>query len=327
MPKKPTSPRPPVTEKAGLHPRNAHRSRYDFPALMAASPELAGFVAINAYGDDSIDFSNPAAVKALNRALLVQFYGVQGWDIPADYLCPPIPGRADYLHHLADLLADSVDGKLLRGPDIRVLDIGVGANAIYPLIGHAVYGWSFVGTEVDQLALDNAAAILAANPAFEQAIELRLQTEATQFFHGVIQPGEWFDLCLCNPPFHASLADATAGSQRKWQNLGKAEAAGKQPVLNFGGHGGELWCDGGEEAFICRMIAESATLPTTCVWFTSLVSKVASLPGIYRALEQAGAVVSHTVDMAQGQKQSRFVAWTFLDKSEQSAWRKMRLGR
>lgn len=324
---KSVKPRQPAAEKSGLHPRNAHRSRYDFPALIAASPDLAAFVAKNAYGDESIDFANPAAVKALNRALLVQFYGVQGWDIPADYLCPPIPGRADYLHYLADLLGDSVGGPLLKGPDIRVLDIGVGANVIYPLIGHAAYGWSFVGSEVDAIALDNAATVLKANPSFDKAIDLRLQADGSKFFAGVVQAGEWFDLSMCNPPFHASQAEATAGSQRKWQNLGKQAAGGDKPVLNFGGHGGELWCDGGEVAFICRMIAESATTPTTCVWFTTLVSKLASLPSIYDALDAAGVVTSHTIDMAQGQKQSRIVAWTFFTPSQQNAWQKMRLGR
>ena len=41
----------------------------------------------------------------LNRAILMHHYGVKSWDIPAGYLCPPIPGRADYIHSVADLLA------------------------------------------------------------------------------------------------------------------------------------------------------------------------------------------------------------------------------
>ncbi|WP_374351544.1 23S rRNA (adenine(1618)-N(6))-methyltransferase RlmF [Chitinimonas sp.] len=327
MSKKPAAPRQAPAIKAGLHPRNAHLHRYDFALLIAASPELASFVARNAYGDESIDFADPAAVKALNRALLIQYYGVRDWDIPPGYLCPPIPGRADYLHYLADLLADSVDGKLQTGPDIRVLDIGCGANLIYPLIGQAVYGWQFVGSEVDADALANAGRILAANPAAQAAISLRLQRQPELFFRELVHAGECFDLSMCNPPFHASLEQASAGSQRKWRNLGKQQAAGQQPVLNFGGHGGELWCEGGEEAFICRMIAESASMPTCCVWFTSLVSKAGSLPAIYRALQAAGATASHTIDMAQGQKQSRIVAWSFFTPSQQNAWRKMRQGR
>lgn len=307
-----------AVEKTSLHPRNPHRGRYDFRQLIAAGPELAAFVATNEYGDESIDFADPEAVKALNRALLIHGYGVAGWDIPAQYLCPPIPGRADYLHYLADLLSDG--GIIPRGLSVRVLDIGVGANCIYPLIGQREYGWQFVGTDIDPAALANAQRILDAN-GLSDAIALRLQASREAVFNGVLQPGEVFDLTMCNPPFHASLKEAKVGTQRKWKNLGKGAGNRKAPVLNFGGQGAELCCEGGKEAFVCRMIAESAQHPDRCLWFTTLVSKSASLPGVYRALKQAGALGSRTIDMAQGQKQSRIVAWTFLDEKQQRAWR------
>jgi 23S rRNA (adenine1618-N6)-methyltransferase len=130
-------------------------------------------------------------------------------------------------------------------------------------------------------------------------------------FLGIVQDDEFFDLTMCNPPFHASLAEATAGSQRKWKNLGKASKKAA-PVLNFGGQGGELWCEGGEEAFIQRMISESRQIAQRCLWFTSLVSKASSLPVLYRTLEKAGALDVRTIEMSQGQKQSRFLAWTFI---------------
>ncbi len=302
--------------KAGLHPRNPHRGRYDFKLLIAACPELAAFVSPNAYGDESIDFADPAAVRALNRALLKQEYGVNDWDIPAQYLCPPIPGRADYLHYLADLLAEGNGGVVPNGTSVRVLDIGTGANCVYPLIGHRCYGWQFVGTDIDPAALANAQRVLDANAGMNDAITLRLQTSHRAIFRGVMQADERFDITLCNPPFHASLAEANAGTQRKWKNLGKQAA--RKPLLNFGGQGAELCCEGGEEAFVCRMIAESAEVNS--LWFTTLVSKSASLPGVYRALKRAGVLDSRTIEMAQGQKKSRLVAWTFLDESQRRGW-------
>lgn len=305
--------------KINLHPRNPHRGRYDFMRLISCSPELAAFVTKNGYGNESIDFANPSAVKALNRALLKLEYGITVWDIPVQYLCPPIPGRADYLHYLADLLADG--GDIPRGPSVRVLDVGVGANCIYPLIGQRSYDWSFIGSDIDEVALANAQRIVDAN-GLGRDIELRLQTSRSAIFSGVIKPGELFDLTMCNPPFHASSDDAKAGTQRKWRNLGKH--SGRQPVLNFGGQGAELYCDGGEEAFIGRMAAESAMQPASCLWYTSLVSKSASLPGVYRALKKAGALEVRTIDMAQGQKKSRIVAWTFLDRRQQTEWRAAR---
>jgi len=297
-----------------FHPRNRHQGHYDFAALIKACPDLAPFVIRTPYGDPSINFADPTAVKALNRALLKLVYAVDHWDIPAGYLCPPIPGRADYLHCLADLLAKDHSGVIPQGKKVRVLDIGVGANCVYPLIGHAEYGWQFVGADIDQFALNNAQAIIDANPGLGQAITLRHQPEPKAMFQHIVETDEFFDLTLCNPPFHTSAAEARKGSQRKWENLGKAAHSKHAPTLNFGGHANELWCQGGEEAFVGRMIAESALFARNCLWFSSLIAKSASLPGVYRALERAGVSRHETISMAQGQKQSRMIAWTFFDQ-------------
>ena len=298
----------PTQTKAALHPRNQHRDRYDFEQLITTSVALKPYVKPNKFGDASIDFANPQAVKTLNQALLKHFYQVAVWDIPKQYLCPPIPGRADYLHYLADILTDNQ----LNGESVRVLDIGVGANVIYPLIGQHSYGWQFVGADIDAAALRNAQQIVDANDLNSQ-IELRLQNNKTATFNGVIQKGEHFTAAICNPPFHASKAEAEAeaeaqaGAQRKWRGLGKS---GKT-ALNFGGQSNELYCEGGEEAFIINMIKESQLFATQCIWFTTLVSKATTLPSIYRALKKVGARAVKTIEMQQGQKQSRLVAWTY----------------
>jgi 23S rRNA (adenine1618-N6)-methyltransferase len=298
-------------EKNILHPRNKHRSRYDFPELIKSLPDLYPFVAINAHGDESIDFSNPLAVKMLNKALLTHFYGISTWDIPANYLCPPIPGRADYIHYMADLLAESNGGIIPKGKHIKGLDIGVGANCIYPIIGHQEYGWSFVGSELDPIAIKSAKAIISVNPQLKDELSCRQQHNKQHIFKGIVKPGERFDFSMCNPPFHASAAEAQSGTRRKLQNLGKHKR--KEQVLNFGGQGAELWCEGGEIAFIRRMIEESTAIADQCLWFSSLVSKSASLPFIYSALKTADVARVKTIEMAQGQKVSRFVAWTFID--------------
>lgn len=332
-PKRPARPRPkqpapsaqPRTpaSKGELHPRNRHQGHYDFPALIAGSPELARFVVINPYGKESIDFANPEAVKVFNRALLKQFYGIEHWDIPPGYLCPPIPGRADYIHALADLLAADCSGEIPRGAQVQVLDIGSGANCIYPLLGQREYGWHFLGSDIDATALAAAQAIIQAN-GLSRAIGLRQQMDAKHIFHGLLQAGERFDLSLCNPPFHSSAEEATQGSQRKWKNLGKLDPRRKLPLLNFGGQSSELWCEGGEIGFIRRMIAESREVAQQVLWFTSLVSKGGNLEQIERALQKSGAAEVRTVSMSQGQKQSRFVAWSFLDAEQRAAWHRHR---
>jgi 23S rRNA (adenine1618-N6)-methyltransferase len=300
------------------HPRNRHGERYDFVQLVRSCPELATFITSHPCGGDTIDFSNPTAVKTLNRALLKSQYGIASWDIPPGYLCPPIPSRADYIHHLADLLAGGNSAGVPRGPDVRILDIGVGANCVYPIIGSAEYGWKFVGTDIDPVSITWAQKLIAANTFLARKLECRLQRSPTRIFEGVVKSAEKFDASICNPPFHASAEEAAAGTLRKIRNLGSDRKPGV--VLNFGGRSTELWCDGGEAGFVQRTIAESAHRREHILWFTTLVSKRASLPAIYRALDNAKTSDVRTIAMAQGQKQSRIVAWTFLSASQRDLW-------
>ena len=299
-----------TSHKPGLHPRNRHRSRYDMKALCLSCPELQGFIVQTPAGEPSVNFADPLAVKTLNKALLAHFYGVTHWDIPDGFLCPPVPGRADYVHHLADLLADDNGGVVPK--QATVLDIGTGANLIYPLIGAHEYQWRFTGSEIGDEAFASAQAIINANPGLSRAVRLRRQKDAAAIFNGIIHKNEQYDATLCNPPFHDSAASARAGSERKRRNLGQAEDG----ALNFGGQQQELWCEGGEVAFILRMIAESKGFGRQVKWFTTLVSRGDNLPPLYRALTEAGAVKVVKKEMAQGQKQSRFIAWTFTDDNK-----------
>lgn len=309
------------TQPAGalLHPRNRHQGRYDFAALIAVEPRLKAFMIINPYGKPSIDFANPAAVRVFNAALLKQLYGIKDWQIPEGYLCPPVPGRADYIHGLADLLASDAKGVIPRGAGFTALDVGTGANCIYPLLGQHDYGWRFIASDIDAQALANARQTLRAN-ALDKVIELRLQSDKSAFFKGVLRADERIVCTLCNPPFHSSAAEASSGSERKWRNLGKQDPQRKLPALNFGGKSNELWCKGGELTFVRNMIKESKDYAEQVLWFTTLVSKSAHIRLLQRVLKQVGAVDVQVCSMAQGQKQSRFLAWTFHTVEQRQAW-------
>ena len=304
--------------KSRLHPRNPHRFRYDFKQLIESCAELQSYVSVNQYGNESINFADPAAVKVLNRALLKHFYGISYWDIPENYLCPPIPGRADYIHYAADLLSSCNGNVIPRGNSISVLDIGVGANCVYPVIGNHEYGWLFTGTDIDPVSIDSAQKIIDSNSTLIDLIELRLQKSRANVFEGVIKPDDVFDLTICNPPFHASAEDAESGTLRKLSNLSSTKIT--DATLNFGGQNRELWTPGGEEYFVRTMIDESMCFNGTCFWFTTLISKKTTLPGVYRLLKKVKASEVRTIDMAQGQKVSRIVAWSFLNKDQQKRW-------
>jgi 23S rRNA (adenine1618-N6)-methyltransferase len=300
-----------MATKTKLHPRNQHSEGYDFVRLVAQTPELEAFTILNPLGQTTIDFQDVGAVRMLNRALLKTHYNVDFWDIPAGYLCPPIPGRVDYIHYLADLLAESNNQDIPRGSQIKALDIGTGASLVYPLTGQSEYGWHFTGVDVDAGALKSARKICEFN---KLKISLRRQDEPENIFRGVIESKDAFHVTMCNPPFHSSMAQANKGTQRKWANLGK----GHSQKLNFGGQNAELWCPGGEIKFVARMVEQSMEFAGQCLWFTSLVSKKDNLQPLGRILARARVADFRVVEMAQGQKTSRFIAWTYVKKNQRT---------
>lgn len=302
-----------MVTKTNLHPRNQHREGYDFVRLVADLPELEAFTITNPVGQTTIDFQDVAAVRMLNRALLKTYYDINFWDIPANYLCPPIPGRVDYIHHLADLLACSNNQEIPRGRQIKALDIGTGASLVYPLTGQSEYGWHFTGVDIDAGAIKSAQQICEFN---KLKITLRRQKSRQNIFRGVIEPRDAFHVTLCNPPFHASIEHANKGNQRKWRNLGK----GHSKKLNFGGQNAELWCRGGEIKFLATMVEQSMEFADQCLWFSSLVSKKDNLQPLYRILKNAKVAEFKVVDMAQGQKTSRFIAWTYIKEGQRSLY-------
>ncbi|SEN06543.1 23S rRNA (adenine1618-N6)-methyltransferase [Chryseobacterium taichungense] len=304
-------------EKSSLHTRNLHRDPYDFDRLISCVPELKQYVFINSYQTVTINFSIPKAVKLLNKALLESFYHVKNWDIPENNLCPPIPGRADYIHYIADLLAEQ-QREIPTGLKIRGLDIGVGANLVYPLIAHQSYGWQMLGTDINEDSLKNAQQILDHNPELLSEIHLKQQFQPEFIFKNMIKPEDRFTFSMCNPPFHDSEESAIKGNLRKTRNLNKSKIS--KPLLNFSGQQSELWCEGGELAFITRMIHESFLYRSQVLWFTCLVSKKDNLYKLTTLLKKVKALEFKTIDMAQGQKVSRMLAWTFIPQQNRNDW-------
>jgi|TARA_R110001599_G_scaffold84400_3_gene227402 23S rRNA (adenine1618-N6)-methyltransferase len=296
-------------DRKGLHPRNLHKQGYDLPSLVESYAPLAPHVTTNAYGNLSIAFADPLAVKALNAALLKQYYNINDWDIPEGALCPPIPGRADYIHWIAELPG-------LGEPKITLLDIGTGANGIYPLLACQIYGWQCVGSDINTQSLENVASIIANNPSVKGRFTLRTQHDKNRIFDGIIQAGEFYDVSVCNPPFHASQDEAVRASQLKLtklaRNRGEQKPASRSPTLNFGGLEAELWCKGGERLFLKKLIKESQMFSTQCRWFTSLVSKAENVKPAKKMIRKLGAIDIREIEMKHGNKITRILAWTFI---------------
>ena len=277
-----------MSERSELHTRNKHNGQYDFSLLTENYPPLKKFVQLNPYGTQTINFFNPQAVKALNKALLIS---------------------ADLIGSEAVSKDVKVENGEIRKSAYRCLDIGVGANCIYPIIGHVEYGWMFVGSDIDPISIENARKIVTCNPVLAHKIELRLQKDSRKIFEGIIAPDEYFDVTICNPPFHRSKEEAEEGTLRKLSSL-KGEIV-KKAKLNFGGNANELWCEGGELRFLLNMIVESRKYRKNCGWFTSLVSKEKNLDKLYAKLKAVEVSEYKVIRMHQGTKSSRILVWKF----------------
>lgn len=280
-----------------MHPKNPFIKDYNFDLLVEQHPPLNPFVFENQYGIKTIKFANSEAVKALNTALLKAHFGITHWNIPESTLCPPIPGRLDYLLHVADLLPKA---------DIHLLDIGTGANLIYPILATRHFNWKCTATEVNLDSLSNAQEIINNNSALKD-IELRHQQFKSHILEHIIQPTDSFDVVVCNPPFYKNRTDTEKSNRRKHQNLQLRE----ENTKNFGGLSNELWYKGGEEAFIKKMVEESVQFKDQVHWFTAIVSQKENLKNIKRAINKTKPIDVKIVEMEQGNKQSRFIAWRF----------------
>jgi len=309
-------------EKTRLHPRNRNKERYDLSALVTSTPALKSHIIKNKFGAESVDFSSPLALKLLNTAILNHYYGIKHWEFPDENLCPPIPGRAEYIHHIADVLAENNYGTIPIGNNINCLDVGIGASCIYPIIGTTDYGWNFIGSDINPKSIASAKDIISSNANLKGKIDCRLQENANNIFQSIIGKEEKIELTICNPPFHSSMEDAQKGTQRKAKDLkGRKE---KTPVFNLAGISKELIYDGGEFQFIENMIYESKQFAKNCFFFSTLVSKQSNLKRIYKILKITEAKQVKTIPMGTSNKSARIVVWTFLSMMEQKEWRESR---
>jgi 23S rRNA (adenine1618-N6)-methyltransferase len=281
-----------------MHPKNKHKDNYNLDELCSVYSPLTEFVFINKHQTKTIDFANAKAVKALNTALLKNHYQIKYWEFSDDNLCPPIPSRVDYIHYLAELIPQNNN-------KITVLDIGTGATCIYPLLGNAIYKWNFIATDIDENSIVNAKKIIKQNN-LENKIIFRLQKNKDNILKGIINPNDYFTISMCNPPFYTSEEDALKATNRKLKNLNL-----DTKERNFSGKANELWYKGGEKAFLHNYLYESSRYKEQFDWFSSLVSKKELIKDIKRSLKKLGATEIKVINMEQGNKISRIIAWRF----------------
>ncbi|KAJ2332262.1 Methyltransferase-like protein 16 [Coemansia sp. RSA 2681] len=311
------APSPPSRKRARAELPDEERNcvqPYDLPdnisyrALADKYAELKPYLAATSSQHSTIDFKHPDAVRVLNQALLSVYFGLR-IHLPSNSLCPTVSNRLNYVKWLsANIVSEFIPGPLSG------LDIGTGASCIYPLLGaRYLPQCSFVGTDINEDSVATALANVAQNE-LQGRIKVFLnndrQTTLPLDAPGFPQPnvdadGSSFAFCMCNPPFYESSDERERLRQMK---LGA-------PSLNTIAKDDELYTEGGEEAFLARLVDESATMAGRIKWYTTMVGKKSTLALLKARLRGVGAKQAREGVLIQGRTTRWVLAWSFLGQS------------
>lgn len=321
-------------EKRCIHPRNKYSDNPpDFGLLASLYPSFQSYVFYSREGKPRIDWKDFNATRELTRVLLLHDHSITWW-IPDGQLCPTVPNRSNYIHWIEDLLSSDTiprEDNVVKG-----FDIGTGANCIYPLLGASLLGWSFVGTDVTDVALEWAERNVKNNPQISELIEIRkVDFEEKLIDQNTNNGGSCMDFSRNTELSTSSSVELCSGENKNYHGppilLGVVktgekfdfcmcnppffeamEESGLNPNTSCGGTPAEMVCPGGEQAFISRIIQDSVQLKQSFRWYTSMVGKKSSLKSLIAKLREVGVTVVKTTEFVQGQTCRWGIAWSFV---------------
>jgi 23S rRNA (adenine1618-N6)-methyltransferase len=283
-----------------INPKNKYfNNPPNFEELANKYSEFKKYVYKNKFGSFSINWKNKEAVKELCKCLLKNDFRLNYWDIPDGFLIPSITSKCNYINWIDDLLDEIniVNKKHIN----KGLDIGTGANCIYPLLGHQIYGWNFKCSELNQEAIEVAEKIIQ-NNKLNKNIEIIKQVNEDNIFINIINPDDLFIFTMCNPPYFS-----------------KEETKHNNPNTVCEYNDKEVYCKGGEFQFISTMIEESKIYKNKIIWFTTLVGKKINFDKILKVLENIHEIkMIKTTTFYQGKLARWGVAWSYYEKDEKN---------
>lgn len=328
-------------ERPIMHPRNKYSDKPpDFSLLASLYPSFEPYIFYSRDGHPKIDWTNFNATRELTRVLLLHDHSLNWW-IPDGHLCPTVPNRSNYIHWIEDLLSsDVIPNSHREGDVIKGFDIGTGANCIYPLLGASLLGWSFVGSDVTDAAVEWAEKNATNNPQITGLIEIRkvdneekascsetscsgmsTNGQSCKNYKGVsvdIEPStssSGATNIYHGPPVLLGVVkdgekfDFCMCNPPFFETM---EEAGLNPKTSCGGTPAEMVCPGGEQAFISRIIQDSVQLKHSFQWFTSMVGRKSNLKVLISKLWEVEVSVVKTTEFVQGQTSRWGLAWSFV---------------
>eukprot|EP01127_Copromyxa_protea_P015414 TRINITY_DN442_c1_g1_i1.p1 TRINITY_DN442_c1_g1~~TRINITY_DN442_c1_g1_i1.p1 ORF type:complete len:464 (+),score=88.72 TRINITY_DN442_c1_g1_i1:31-1422(+) len=298
----------PSSNNDKMHDRNPYKkSPPDFKQLASLYPSFAEHV-ITKGGSATLDWNNPESLCELTKALLHKDFGVT-IELPLDQLCPTVTSRVNYILWLEDLLGIQQRPKSTKkqktgtesqpASAIRGIDIGTGASCIYPLLGYSMNNWRFTATDIDENSVKWAQKNVSLNNwgDFIQVIHKSSEDIILSLFStdtSETPEAKVYDFCMCNPPFFENI-------EQKIDN----------PRTQCNATSGELVTEGGEVAFVTKMIEESLILRHQVTWYTSLLGRKVSVKKLLKTLHEKGIKNTRTTTFYQGHTTRWAVAWSF----------------
>ncbi|OWZ61579.1 hypothetical protein AYX15_06227 [Cryptococcus neoformans] len=284
-----------------MHQNNPYlKQKPDFARLASRYPKFAPFVNVSEDGYPSINFQDPTALRELTKCLLKEDWGLDV-DLREDRLCPTIPNRLDYIYHVLDL-EPHLPSSSLR--PLRILDIGTGATAIYPILLSRLRPDSrIVATEIDESSYNHAKATLEKNNIPPSSITILKSPTPDPILFPLWEckgKSEDWDFTICNPPFFASSQEMLQGMEQKDRQAHAAPTASDN----------ELITRGGELAFITSMIRESIDIGQRCTWYTTLVGKYSSLQPLVETLGEFKIDNYFVINIKQSRTSRWILGWS-----------------
>ncbi|KAG2010506.1 methyltransferase 10 domain-containing protein [Coprinopsis cinerea AmutBmut pab1-1] len=295
-----------------MHHRNPYKAGVDFRALAEHHKSLG----VHLRNGSTIDFRDEEAQRELTKAILKCDFGIE-IELPEDRLCPPVPNRLNYVLWIQDVMENTSgqgsisEGEKSGGGKIRGLDVGTGSSVIYPLLATSLEAeWEMVGTELDPRSYDFAKLNVEKN-GLSSRIEIRKGEEERLL---PFLPDEEFDFTMCNPPFYSSYEEIRQLQAEK-EELPAQVCTGGELEMVYPASKDETQEDwereGGEVAFVGRMVVESLKLRERCRWYTSMLGKMSSVPKIVDLLKRHQIWNYVVTEFIQGRTRRWAVGWSF----------------
>ena len=271
----------------------------DFLTLIKEFPELKKYILKQNEDNEEefqFDWSNNELSLLMDKSILNYYFNIKYYDIPKGFLIPPIPSRINYIN-----LINSIITKLIKDIDIKNIigiDIGTGANIIYPILGYSIYKWKFICTEINKEAYNNAKLILQKNN-LENNINIIKQNNKDNIFISILNRENKYIFSMCNPPYY------------NYENEIKLEDKKRDNEYNFD----EIYYKNGEYGFFQRYFEESICYKNNVFLYTILIGKKINAENIYDKLSSYSDIIKiyNMQKILTGNNVRYIIYWSFFN--------------